>query len=58
MESTNKCGDCAYFDEDEDWSEDDYLWFNFCDIGKINPFEDFGKDTVACDCFKPLSERG
>lgn len=23
-ESTNKCGDCAYFDVDEVYSEDDY----------------------------------
>jgi hypothetical protein len=56
MDNKNKCGDCSHFDEDEAWSEDDYWWFNFCDIGKNDPFEDFDKDTVACDCFKPLSE--
>ena len=49
------CADYKYFDEDESWSEDDYFYFNFCDIGAKDS-EEVTPETEACAAFTPIIE--
>lgn len=45
------CADCDYFDEDEVWSEDDYGFFYFCDVG-ARDVDHMEPDAPACGCFR------
>ena len=55
MNNGKTCGECFFCNEDEAWSEDDYTWFNYCEIGQ-GPSDGIDEDTPACRCFKPCSE--
>ena len=50
MNNEKTCGECRYCDEDESWSEDDYFWFHFCEIGQ-GPEDGITTETPACKCF-------
>lgn len=54
-ECKRTCADCRHFDEDESWSEDDYFYFNFCDIGAKDS-DEITPATEACAAFTPIIE--
>ena len=49
------CRDCRWFDEDEAWTEDDYWFFYFCDVGARDA-DKMEPDAPACGCFREIRE--
>lgn len=47
------CRGCRYFDVDEAWSEDDYVFYYFCDVG-ARDVDEMEPDAPACGCFRAI----